>query len=163
MFICNFARIKILCTDAHLLWRRMLCLPEVSLSRGFLKGPWHEIFDLWFFSSNNFVRVPLSLSNDEQPEMYLLYCIEPSLWHDVDFDSATWYSTHTCSTQQRCNCENGGNVWSFNFKCMRPTHMWRTRTPAGVRCAYLPSVITIIMDQKQQLLKPLNQRELCTT
>jgi hypothetical protein len=34
---------------------------------------------------------------------------------------------------------------------MRPIHVWRSRTPD------LPSVITTIMDQKQQLLKPFNK------
>jgi hypothetical protein len=38
--------------------------------------------------------------------------------------------------------------------------MWRSRTPAGGRCAHFPSVITTIMDHKLQLLKPLNKREL---
>jgi hypothetical protein len=42
---------------------------------------------------------------------------------------------------------------------MRPMHLWRNRTPAGVRCAHFPSVITIIMDHKPQLLKPLSKRE----
>jgi hypothetical protein len=43
---------------------------------------------------------------------------------------------------------------------MRPIHGWRSRTPAGVRGAHLSSVITTIMDQKVQLLKPLTLREL---
>jgi hypothetical protein len=38
--------------------------------------------------------------------------------------------------------------------------MWHSQTPAGVRCAYFPSVITTIMDHKLQMLKPLNKREL---
>jgi hypothetical protein len=46
---------------------------------------------------------------------------------------------------------------------MRPIHVWRSRTPDGVRCALFPSVITTIMDQKVQLLKPLNKRDLNTT
>jgi hypothetical protein len=43
---------------------------------------------------------------------------------------------------------------------MRPIQVWRSRTPDGVRCAHFTSVITTIMDQKEQLLKPLNLREL---
>jgi hypothetical protein len=43
---------------------------------------------------------------------------------------------------------------------MRPIHVWRSRTPAGVRCAHFPSFITTIMDQKVHLLKALNKREL---
>jgi retron-type reverse transcriptase len=39
---------------------------------------------------------------------------------------------------------------------MRPLHVWRSRTPDGVRCAHFPSVITTIMDQKVQLINPLN-------
>jgi hypothetical protein len=41
--------------------------------------------------------------------------------------------------------------------------MCSSRTPAGVRCAAFPSVITTVMDQKVQLLKPLNKRELYIT
>jgi hypothetical protein len=33
----------------------------------------------------------------------------------------------------------------------------------GFRCAHFPSVITTIMDNKVQLLKPLNKRELYAT
>jgi hypothetical protein len=43
---------------------------------------------------------------------------------------------------------------------MRPIHVWRSRTPAGVRCANFPSIITTIMDNKRQLLKPLNKPQL---
>jgi hypothetical protein len=43
---------------------------------------------------------------------------------------------------------------------MRPIHVWRSRTPEGVRCAHFPSVITTIMDQKVQLINPLNIGEL---
>jgi hypothetical protein len=46
---------------------------------------------------------------------------------------------------------------------MRPIHVWRSRTPDGVRYAHFTSDITTIMDHKVQLLKPLNKRELCTT
>jgi hypothetical protein len=45
---------------------------------------------------------------------------------------------------------------------MRPIHLWRSRTPDGVRCAHFPSVITTIMDHKVQLIKPLNLGELYT-
>jgi hypothetical protein len=45
---------------------------------------------------------------------------------------------------------------------MRPIHVWRSRTPNGVRCAHFPSVITTKMDHKVQLLKPLNLGELYT-
>jgi hypothetical protein len=41
--------------------------------------------------------------------------------------------------------------------------VWRSQTLAGVRCAHFPSVFTIIMDHKVQLLNPLNLRELYTT
>jgi hypothetical protein len=45
----------------------------------------------------------------------------------------------------------------FSYKIlMRPIHLWRSRTPYGVRGAHFPCVITTIMDQKVQLLKPLN-------
>jgi hypothetical protein len=37
--------------------------------------------------------------------------------------------------------------------------VWRSRTPDGVRCAHFPSVITTIMDQKVQLINPLNLGE----
>jgi hypothetical protein len=43
---------------------------------------------------------------------------------------------------------------------MRPIHVWRSRTPDGVRCAHFPSVITTIMDQKVQFINPLNLGEL---
>jgi hypothetical protein len=45
---------------------------------------------------------------------------------------------------------------------MRPIHLWRSRTPDGVRCAHFPSVITstTIMDYKVQLINPLNLGEL---
>jgi hypothetical protein len=43
---------------------------------------------------------------------------------------------------------------------MSPIHVWRFRTPDGVRCAHFPSVITTIMDQKVQLINPLNLGEL---
>jgi hypothetical protein len=46
---------------------------------------------------------------------------------------------------------------------MRTIHMWRSRTPAGIRCVHFASVITTIMDHKLQFLKPLNKRELYTT
>jgi hypothetical protein len=42
-------------------------------------------------------------------------------------------------------------------------HMWRSQTPAGVRCSHFPSVITTKMDHTVQLLKPLNKRELYAT
>jgi hypothetical protein len=45
---------------------------------------------------------------------------------------------------------------------MGPIHVWRSRMPNGVRWAHFPSVITTVMDQKVQLLKPLNLRELFT-
>jgi hypothetical protein len=35
---------------------------------------------------------------------------------------------------------------------MRPIHVWRSRTPAGVRCTHFPSVITTTMDHNVQLL-----------
>jgi hypothetical protein len=38
--------------------------------------------------------------------------------------------------------------------------VWRSLTPEGVRCAFFPSVITTIMDQKVQLINPLNLVEL---
>jgi hypothetical protein len=36
----------------------------------------------------------------------------------------------------------------YQGSTVRPIHMLRSRTPAGVRCAHFPSVITTIMDQK---------------
>jgi hypothetical protein len=52
-------------------------------------------------------------------------------------DSATWF-----------NCENGVSYHIKNLLLMRLIHMWRSRTPAGVRCAHFPSVITTIMYHK---------------
>jgi hypothetical protein len=49
--------------------------------------------------------------------------------------------------------------WCFHVKLllfMRPIHVWRSRTPDGFPCVHFPSVITTIMDQKVQLLNPLN-------
>jgi hypothetical protein len=49
--------------------------------------------------------------------------------------------------------------WCFHLKfllLMRPIHVWLSRTPYGLLCALFPGVITTIMDQKVQLLKPLN-------
>jgi hypothetical protein len=43
---------------------------------------------------------------------------------------------------------------------MRAIHVWRSRTPDGVRCAYFPNVIKKIIDHKGQLLKPLNFRDI---
>jgi hypothetical protein len=43
---------------------------------------------------------------------------------------------------------------------MRPIHVWRSRTPDGIRCGHFPSVITTIMDYKVQLINPLNLGEL---
>jgi hypothetical protein len=37
------------------------------------------------------------------------------------------------------------------------TQVWRSRTPAGVRCSHFPSFIPTIMDHKVQLFKPLNK------
>jgi hypothetical protein len=53
--------------------------------------------------------------------------------------------------------------WCYHTKFllqMRPIYVWRSqsRTPAGDRCVHFFSVITAIMDQKPQLLKPLNKR-----
>jgi hypothetical protein len=52
-----------------------------------------------------------------------------------------------CTEVQLCK-------WCFHIKFvlfMRPIHVWRSRTPVD-----FPSDITTIMDQKVQLLKPLN-------
>jgi hypothetical protein len=46
---------------------------------------------------------------------------------------------------------------------MRPIRVWRSRTPDGVRCTHFPSVVTTIMDQKVQIIKPSNLGELYTT
>jgi hypothetical protein len=53
-------------------------------------------------------------------------------------------------------------MFPFNFFLlkMRPIHVWRSRTPDGVRCAHFPSVIITIMDQKVQLINTLNLGEL---
>jgi hypothetical protein len=50
----------------------------------------------------------------------------------------------------------------FSYKIFT-FHEANTCVADGVRCAHFPSVITTIMDQKVQLLKPLNKRELNTT
>jgi hypothetical protein len=62
---------------------------------------------------------------------------------------------------QRYWCSTVNMVLSY--KCftllkIRLIHVWHSRTSDGVRCAHYPIVITTIMDQKQQLLKPLNKR-----
>jgi hypothetical protein len=51
----------------------------------------------------------------------------------------------------------------FNFH--EAIQVWRSRTPDGVQCAHFPSVITIIINgnEKVQMLKPLDKRELYTT
>jgi hypothetical protein len=77
--------------------------------------------------------------------------------------SATWYSTHTCSTLLRFNCENVYFIQNLYFSWGQYVHVLRSRMPDGVRCAHFPSVITTIIDHKVQLLKPLNIRELYTT
>jgi hypothetical protein len=43
---------------------------------------------------------------------------------------------------------------------MMPIHVWRSRTPDGIRCAHFRSVDTTIMDYKVQLINPLNLGEL---
>jgi hypothetical protein len=53
--------------------------------------------------------------------------------------------------------------WCFHlqfFLFKRPIHVCRSRTPNGVRYANFP---TTIIDQKVQLLKPFNLRELYAT
>jgi hypothetical protein len=77
-------------------------------------------------------------------------------------DSAAWYSTHTCLMLLRFN---GEIVFSYKkfLLFMRPIHVCRFRTSAGIWCAHFPSVIATIMDHKVQLLKPLNLRNLYTT
>jgi hypothetical protein len=58
-------------------------------------------------------------------------------------DSATWYSTHTCSMLLRSNCEN---VFFFHLKFllfMRPKHVWRSRMPDGVQCLFSPYQIKL--------------------
>jgi hypothetical protein len=46
------------------------------------------------------------------------------------------------------------------FTLNEAIHVWRSRTPDGVRGGHFPSVITTIMDQKVQLINPLNLGEL---
>jgi hypothetical protein len=86
--------------------------------------------------------------NDAAPRRMILTIARGALilrllFNDYTFDdSATWYSTHTCSTLLRFNCKK-----CFHTKfllSMRPVHVWRSRTPDGVRCAHFPSVITTI-------------------
>jgi hypothetical protein len=48
----------------------------------------------------------------------------------------------------------------FTFNEANTVNVWRSRTPAGIRCAHFASVITKIMDHKGQLLKPVDIREL---
>jgi hypothetical protein len=43
-----------------------------------------------------------------------------------------WYSIHASSTLLRFNSSKG----IFTIKYMRPTHVWHSRTPDGVRCAH---------------------------
>jgi hypothetical protein len=59
-------------------------------------------------------------------------------------------------TLLRFNCEN--DVFVKNILLS-----WGQYNCGGVRCAHFPSVITTIMDQKVELLKPLNLRELYAT
>jgi hypothetical protein len=71
-------------------------------------------------------------------------------WRCLVHDPPTWYSTHTCSTLLRFNCENGVFIQTI-LLFMRPitVHVWRSRTPAGFRCAHFTSVITTIMHGSQ--------------
>jgi hypothetical protein len=39
-------------------------------------------------------------------------------------------------------------LWKWCFQIKKPKHVWRSRTPDGVRCAQFHSVITTTMDQK---------------
>jgi hypothetical protein len=59
----------------------------------------------------------------------------------------------------RFNSEKDVSI-TFFYLNMRPIHVWRSRTPGGVRCAHFPSVVTTIMDYKVQLINPLNLGEL---
>jgi hypothetical protein len=61
---------------------------------------------------------------------------------------------------QRNWCSTEKMVFSYkkNKHFMRPIHVWRSRTPDGVRCAHFPNVITTIMNQKVQLLKQTVKR-----
>jgi hypothetical protein len=70
---------------------------------------------------------------------------------NVIFDSATWYSTHTCSTLRGSTLEKMFPYKNFYFK-------WGQYTSG----AHFPSVITTIMDHKVQLIKTLNLGELYT-
>jgi hypothetical protein len=73
------------------------------------------------------------------------------------FDSATWYSTHTCGSTVKM-------VLLYKiFTLNKANHVWRSRTPDGVQCVHFPSVITTIMIHKLLLLKMLNKRELYAT
>jgi hypothetical protein len=54
-------------------------------------------------------------------------------------------------------------LWKWYFYMqflvfMRPIHVRRSRTPSGVRCAHISSVITSIMDQKVQFDKTVEPR-----
>jgi hypothetical protein len=46
------------------------------------------------------------------------------------------------------------------FTLNEAIHVWRSGTPDGVRCVNFPSVVTKIMDEKVQLINPLNLGEL---
>jgi hypothetical protein len=75
------------------------------------------------------------------------------------YDSATSYSTHTCSTQIRFNCLKDVFIFSWGqYMCCAPERL----SAFGARTSALEhySIITTII---VQLLKPLNQRELNTT
>jgi hypothetical protein len=74
------------------------------------------------------------------------------------FCYTVWYSTF--QSYWGSTVEMGFHI-KFLFY-VRPIHVWRSRTPDGVWCAHFYGVITTIMDQKLQLLKPLNKRELYT-
>jgi hypothetical protein len=67
-------------------------------------------------------------------------------------NSATWWcSTHTCITLLRFNCKNGDFKYKIYFSCVALPNAWRR----SVRALFY-SVITTVLDQKVQLLKPLN-------
>jgi hypothetical protein len=61
-------------------------------------------------------------------------------WRYISCDSATWYSTHICSTLLRFNCVSSVFI-NFFLLFMTPIHVWSSPTPAGVRCPHFTSVI----------------------
>jgi hypothetical protein len=142
--------------------------------------------DMWLWlhmynykkNRNNYWKVALAYSSSEEPVWFPEICTKrkisakncknPSVTDLYVCDPKFWILL--CGIQLTHVQRYWGWIVKLVLSCEIITlneasmlYMWRSRTTVGVRCAHFPSVITAIMDQKQQLLKPLNKRESYTT